>query len=1359
MKLSFHRMRGAAIKAFAENLKSRNYFLTAAFSLIGFAVQAQSNLGPFELQSRNENPLPSPLSFPAKPAPLIVDLDNDGDNDLVVGSSYQGYGTAIHYYKNEGTAEEPFFDEQASWDNPFYYLIYNYLSPYQYISPALGDLDNDGDLDLLAGFINGELRYYRNRGNLEFEEETGEWDEETKTGNPFHGVFAGYYSFPHFVDIDSDGDQDVLLGTYAESIYNSTVHLYINDGNGNFTHDYVNGVSPAGERITITTTDYNKDGDLDIITGDKNGVFRYFDNTGSGVYEEQVGWSILNDLNFGTYTSAAFGNLDNDGNEDLVIGGEPNSGNQTVVFVQNLGDHLYTIKRGIHTPFGGVDVNTYASPVFADVDGDNDEDVIIANNSNYLTYFENQNGKFVSVASENNPFNGVATGDDFCFSYIDLNGDGNRDIVGTAEYNVQYLKFQDNTFVEQPLAEGPFAAIITSGVSKSDFADIDADGDFDLLLSDEVNDDPETETIEWGYTIRFFENTGSSVNPVFEERTDSANPFASVSEEYILSPRFADIDHDGDMDVLIGEGGELHVEAPESNEFLFFENIGSAQQFQFTYRGNLIPQYENAEYFSPAFTDYDNDGDVDVFQGDRIGLISFYKNTNPAASISINETPIETEASTGSLYVDELLTVSDADNDSLSRVIITIGNFEQSDSLTFTWPLVDVQPSINHDFDDLSGQLILSGKASLEYYQTLLRTIKYEFDQNSSIRTASTVSLLDVTSETASSAAILSATKTISFQVYDADFTEPVLSSRVLNIATVPNAPPVIADATASGKAGKVISVDLLPLISDPNGSADIDLTSLKIKVEPSSGAGTTISNAGTLSVSYTSLPFTGTETLKVEVCDLAAACSENTITISISNTAPLFENVETSLAAGNLVAIETSPMIFDTDDNIVASSIRITAAPPSGAPVLLNENYELIVDYRGRSFTGTESATLQICDITGACAVSTFTIHVTNTSPVLSDAVTSASVWGQISIDLLALINDAENNVDLSTLKILTTPASGAPATIDSNQKLLLDYGSVNFAGTETLKIEVCDITGACSENVITVTINNSAPVFQAATSTINFAGTAEIDLLPLLSDPENNIDFSSLTILESPTSGASALINGETLIADYSQVNFAGSEQIVLQVCDHSGQCTTGEITLVVSNSSPEIIPEAVSTIKRSQVAIDLLAITTDPDGNLDPESFEIVEMPFSNATAQISNGVLVLDYSSVDFYGTDYLRVRACDVTSSCTENILYIDVAATDPDGEIEVYNAVAPNGTSANKWMRILNIPAGNKVTIYNRWGDEVFQIEEYDSETAGKRFEGKSNGGNELPSGTYFYKIEFQDPAINTISGYLTLKL
>jgi hypothetical protein len=187
---------------------------------------------------------------------------------------------------------------------------------------------------------------------------------------------------------------------------------------------------------------------------------------------------------------------------------------------------------------------------------------------------------------------------------------------------------------------------------------------------------------------------------------------------------------------------------------------------------------------------------------------------------------------------------------------------------------------------------------------------------------------------------------------------------------------------------------------------------------------------------------------------------------------------------------------------------------------------------------------------------------------------------------------------------------------------------------------------------------------------------------------------------------------------------------------------------------NQPPVITQTALQSIPNAPVRISLMEIVSDPDLNLDPATLEVTQAPKSGASYSIDDEyVLTLQYNK-SYKGQDNLRLRACDLLNACSEQVLFINV---NQDGELIVYNAVAPASTGDNKFLRILNLPdATNHVTIFNRWGDAVFEVVNYDNEDHEKRFEGFSRTGQRLPSGTYFYKIEIEGAPAR--SGYLALK-
>jgi gliding motility-associated-like protein len=142
-------------------------------------------------------------------------------------------------------------------------------------------------------------------------------------------------------------------------------------------------------------------------------------------------------------------------------------------------------------------------------------------------------------------------------------------------------------------------------------------------------------------------------------------------------------------------------------------------------------------------------------------------------------------------------------------------------------------------------------------------------------------------------------------------------------------------------------------------------------------------------------------------------------------------------------------------------------------------------------------------------------------------------------------------------------------------------------------------------------------------------------------------------------------------------------------------------------------------------------------------------------SGAVASISNGLLTVNYTNISFSGKESITIRACDTNGNCTDQAFEIEIGDI-----VTVYNAVSPNGDNKNdylflQYIDILPSTKTNRVTIFNRWGDEVFSVSDYDNKT--KVFIGLTNDGSKLPAGTYFYKIELP-LADKSLSGFFDLK-
>jgi gliding motility-associated-like protein/uncharacterized delta-60 repeat protein len=210
-----------------------------------------------------------------------------------------------------------------------------------------------------------------------------------------------------------------------------------------------------------------------------------------------------------------------------------------------------------------------------------------------------------------------------------------------------------------------------------------------------------------------------------------------------------------------------------------------------------------------------------------------------------------------------------------------------------------------------------------------------------------------------------------------------------------------------------------------------------------------------------------------------------------------------------------------------------------------------------------------------------------------------------------------------------------------------------------------------------------------------------------------------------------------------------------IVSSGCESGRTEIVAAVTECTANTPPVINAMQTTTSIGGIVTIDLFALISDEDQNLDLTSLRIIQQPESGAIATLDNGILTIDYEGINFSGTDIFSIRVCDDQESCTEQIFAVEVT-----GNVIIYNAVSPNDDGLNDIFKLENIELNedtqrNTVTIYNRWGDVVFDVNDYDNST--RVFKGLSKNGSVLPTGTYFYKVEFES-GYQSMTGYLYLK-
>lgn len=211
------------------------------------------------------------------------------------------------------------------------------------------------------------------------------------------------------------------------------------------------------------------------------------------------------------------------------------------------------------------------------------------------------------------------------------------------------------------------------------------------------------------------------------------------------------------------------------------------------------------------------------------------------------------------------------------------------------------------------------------------------------------------------------------------------------------------------------------------------------------------------------------------------------------------------------------------------------------------------------------------------------------------------------------------------------------------------------------------------------------------------------------------------------------------------------------------NNGTCESARVEAVATidpsackNEPPVITPTTLVTAIEGSITVSLTDLLSDADENLDLATLSIVSPPASGATAMIDvNLNLVIDYKGRPFSGKETIVLKVCDSFSACVQQTFSIEVV-----GEIVVYNAISANGDDRNPILfleYIDNLPdtRENHVTIFNRWGDVVWEGTNYNNTST--VFRGSSSNGDVLPSGTYFYQIDFKSGRPQQ-AGYVAVK-
>ena len=609
-------------------------FTTAIYSQIGFQEQEVTSFSP---SGRGNE---------------IADIDNDGDMDIIT------YGSSNVYWFENKFPDEGYMPKQ---------LVATISGTNSISSIDITDFDGDGDLDIIGAELFQDKLFLCT--NLDGQ-----------------GTFAPFQvlktidqaAFVNHIDMDNDGDKDLVFARNGSAGFFMGYYENTTQANNYATLRTIYQTSNFSN--TITLADFNNNGLPDIFIRYDTGI-AWIRNDGNATFSTLT--TIPTSNNYFRFFDV--GDIDNDGDIDLVGNVENNFGTKKLIYKLNDGLGNFGADQNIRQ-----DLTEIKAIKLGDLDNDNRLDLIVAirnnNNSEYfsdLNWYKNSASlTFTTMPAVDLKIRMISQIDVF-----DLNNDGHKDL-STFSYNHRTTSYQNSGSATFGTPKYPAAANL--GASSAMAGDMDGDGDTDLVtsslsegkiywykntnnsfgnqivvshladnakkvfLADMDGDDdldiisisgPSTsgynDKISWYKNLDGLGNFGAQINiPI--DTYDSPDGLVVY-----------DVDADGDNDIVTS----LDNWPDDGDKIVWYANNGSGS---FSAEQLIAAGPDSVMALKKA--DIDNDGDFDLVCASRLdNTISWFQNTNGSGSFGPKQVITSTALSVADVAIADF--DSDGDND------------------------------------------------------------------------------------------------------------------------------------------------------------------------------------------------------------------------------------------------------------------------------------------------------------------------------------------------------------------------------------------------------------------------------------------------------------------------------------------------------------------------------------------------------------------------------------------------------------------------------------------------------------------------------------------------------------------------
>jgi len=672
---------------------------------------------------------------------LFFDMDNDGWRDLFIANGIykditnQDY---LEYIANESIIESIVTDEGVNYKELIDVIPSNKVPNMAFMNlegedfklddnlglnkasfsngAAYGDLDNDGDLDLVVNNINEACYIYENVA-----------DNNNKSLRlRLKGSGKNTFAIGAKVIVEC-GDKVYTYENITCKGFQSTVDNRMTIGIGKATEAKVKVQWPNGKESQLTVTDFESELVIDEADAKLQVIYKADETKESNPFKSRAKLDYVKlERDFSDFNQErlifsmrnneggqlSIGDIDKDGNNDLVLPGAKGQANSVFLGAKN-----GSFKKSTGHDFDSQSEPEHRQTSLVDIDGDNDLDLVLAaggvEHSKYSPflvdkiYLNNGEGSFTKSDGQLSAFPKVSSS---CVEPIDYDGDGDNDLIISERVKIAQCGMPCSTYLLENDGAGNFKDVSESiapslkdigMVTAVEQGDFDGDGDLDVLLAGEF------------MALTLLEN----VNGKLEKKRLGAE----IGVNGIWSAlHVTDIDKDGDLDIIAGNHGEnsrftASQERPTKLYFDDFDGNGfgegilcykrdDGEYYPYALRHDLIDQMKSLKKVFPDFESFKSVSIDEIIPKEKLTKAVTYDVDNLKTVLLINKGglkfenhPLPKEAQFTNIYA-----IADADFDHDGDLDIVMGG-----------NLYGVQPDMG--IYDASRGLYLENKGNLNF--------------------------------------------------------------------------------------------------------------------------------------------------------------------------------------------------------------------------------------------------------------------------------------------------------------------------------------------------------------------------------------------------------------------------------------------------------------------------------------------------------------------------------------------------------------------------------------------------------------------------------------------------------------------